>query len=132
LHAQRQQHGRQQPGQSAGQPRQSNAPYGGAAAVARRADVIVVDHALSPIQMRNLASATGADVLDRTGVIVEIFHRHASSREARLQVEMARLKYVAPRLRFAGQGGFDRQGGGILLVLAVFVVVTAYYRYRLG
>jgi len=90
-------------------------PSGGpeASAVARRADVIVVDHDLSPIQMRNLASATGADVLDRTGVIVEIFHRHASSREARLQVEMARLKYVAPRLRFAGQGGFDRQGGGI-------------------
>ena len=41
----------------------------------KRADVIVVDHELTPPQMRNLESATGADVLDRTGVIVEIFHR---------------------------------------------------------
>jgi GTP-binding protein HflX len=50
-------------------------------------------------------------VLDRTGVIVEIFHRHARSREARLEVEIARLNYVAPRLREAG--GADRQRGGI-------------------
>ncbi len=78
----------------------------------RRADVVVVDHDLSPMQFKNLVSATRAEVLDRTGVIVEIFHRHASSAEARLQVELARLKYVAPRLRASG-GGFDRQGGGI-------------------
>ena len=52
-----------------------------------------------PARSRNLENATGAQVLDRTGVIVEIFHRHARSREAKLQVEMARLKYVAPRLR---------------------------------
>jgi GTP-binding protein HflX len=61
---------------------------------------------------RNLERATGAEVLDRTHVIVEIFHRHAKSREARLQVEIARLSYVAPRLREAGAGG-DRQRGGI-------------------
>lgn len=77
-----------------------------------RADVVVVDHELTPMQFKNLASATSAEVLDRTGVIVEIFHRHASSREARLQVEMARLRYVAPRMR-ASAGGFDRQGGGV-------------------
>ena len=77
-----------------------------------RADLVVVDHDLSPMQFRNLASATGARVIDRTGVIVEIFHRHASSPEAKLQVELARLKYVAPRMRDAG-GSFDRQGGGI-------------------
>jgi GTP-binding protein HflX len=59
-----------------------------------------------------LERATGARVLDRTGVIVEIFHRHARSREAKLQVELARLMYVAPRLREAG-GGADRQRGGI-------------------
>ena len=46
------------------------------------------------------------------GVIVEIFHRHAKTKEARIQVEIARLKYLAPRLRFSRQGG-DRQGGGI-------------------
>jgi len=51
-------------------------------------------------------------VLDRTGVIVEIFHRHANTREAKLQVEMARLKYVAPRLRESSGGGERRQGPG--------------------
>jgi GTP-binding protein HflX len=51
-------------------------------------------------------------VLDRTGVIVEIFHRHAKSREAKLEVEIARLNYVAPRLREGGAGA-DRQRGGI-------------------
>jgi GTP-binding protein HflX len=62
--------------------------------------------------MRNLESATGVTVLDRTGVIIEIFSRHARSKAARLQVEIARLTYVAPRLRETGGGG-DRQGGGI-------------------
>jgi GTP-binding protein HflX len=51
-------------------------------------------------------------VLDRTAVILAIFQRHARSREARLQVEIARLAYIAPRLRETG-GGQDRQGGGI-------------------
>ncbi len=78
----------------------------------RKAEVIVVDHELSPREQKNLEQATGAEVLDRTQVIVEIFHRHAKSREARLQVEIARLMYVAPRLREAGAGA-DRQRGGI-------------------
>jgi GTP-binding protein HflX len=51
-------------------------------------------------------------VLDRTAVILAIFQRHAKSREARLQVEIARLSYIAPRLRETGGGG-DREGGGI-------------------
>ena len=55
-------------------------------------EFVIVDHEISPNQARNLERATGAQVLDRTGVIVEIFHRHAHSREAKLQVEMARLK----------------------------------------
>src|SRR5690349_1279925 len=71
---------------------------------ARKPEFVIVDHELSPNQARNLERATGAQVLDRTGVIVEIFHRHARSREARLQVEMARLKYVAPRLRESSAG----------------------------
>ena len=58
---------------------------------ARRADVVLVDHDLTPSQARNLEKATGVEVLDRTGVIVEIFHRHAQSRQARMQVEIARL-----------------------------------------
>lgn len=77
-----------------------------------RANVVVVDHELTPRMQRNLERATGAEVLDRTHVIVEIFHRHARSREARLQVEIARLSYVAPRLREAGAGR-DRQRGGV-------------------
>ena len=76
------------------------------------ADIVVVDHEISPRQARTLEKITDADVLDRTGVIVEIFHRHAQSREARLQVEIARLTYVVPRLR-AGGGGYDRQRGGV-------------------
>jgi GTP-binding protein HflX len=75
-----------------------------------KASVVVVDHEITPTQARNLERATGAEVLDRTGVIVDIFHRHARSREARLQVEIARLNYVAPRLREAS-GGKDRQRG---------------------
>src|SRR5216683_887991 len=76
-----------------------------------RATVVVVDHELSPRQLRHIEAATSAEVLDRTGVIIEIFHRHASSRPARLQVEIARLTYVAPRLRETG--GAERQRGGI-------------------
>src|SRR6266702_4077938 len=77
-----------------------------------RATVVVIDHQLPPRQLRNIQGATSAaEVLDRTGVIIEIFHRHASSRPARLQVEIARLTYVAPRLRETGGG--ERQRGGI-------------------
>jgi GTPase len=78
----------------------------------RRATVIVVDHDLTPTQQRNLELATGAEVHDRTSVILGIFHRHARTREARLQVEIARLAYLAPRLREGGRGG-DRVRGGV-------------------
>ena len=79
---------------------------------ARKPEFVIVDHELSPSQIRNLERATGAQVLDRTGVIVEIFHRHANTREAKLQVEMARLKYVAPRMRESSAGGGRQQGPG--------------------
>jgi len=75
-------------------------------------EFVIVDHEISPSQARNLERATGAQVLDRTGVIVEIFHRHAHSREAKLQVEIARLKYVSPRLRESSAGGGRQQGSG--------------------
>jgi GTPase len=78
----------------------------------RKPEFVIVDHEISPSQARNLERATGAQVLDRTGVIMEIFHRHAHSREAKLQVEIARLKYVSPRLREALAGGERRQGSG--------------------
>ena len=76
-----------------------------------RAEVVIFDCDLSPSQLRNVESATGAKVLDRTGVIIEIFSRHARTRAARLQVEIARLRYLAPRMR-ATAGDDDRQGGG--------------------
>ncbi len=76
------------------------------------AQIVIVDTELSPSQLRNLESATGVTVLDRTGVIIEIFSRHARTKAARLQVEIARLTYMAPRIRETG-GGEDRQGGGV-------------------
>ena len=77
-----------------------------------RATIVLVDQDITPSQSRNLERATGVEVLDRTAVILAIFQRHARSREAKLQVEIARLEYMAPRLRETG-GGRDRQGGGI-------------------
>jgi GTPase len=77
----------------------------------QKPEFVIVDHDISPSQARNLERATGAQVLDRTGVIVEIFHRHAHSREAKLQVEIARLKYVSPRLRESSGSG-RQQGAG--------------------
>ncbi|NKC31291.1 GTPase HflX [Falsiroseomonas selenitidurans] len=95
--------------EGAGESARAEAPE---EAPARRPEFVIVDHELSPSQIRNLERATGAQVLDRTGVIVEIFHRHANTREAKLQVEMARLKYVAPRLRESSGGGGRQQGPG--------------------
>ncbi len=77
-----------------------------------QAQYVIFDCDLSPLQLRNLESATGAKVLDRTGVIIEIFSRHARTRAARLQVEIARLTYVAPRIRETAGGDDDRMGGG--------------------
>ena len=62
-------------------------------------DVILVDHEISPSQQFSLAKEVGCEVMDRTMVILEIFHRHASSRYAKAQVEIARLGYMAPRMR---------------------------------
>ena len=76
------------------------------------ADVVVYDGEISTKQLKNLEQATGVEVLDRTGVILEIFSRHAKSREALIQVEIAKLTYLAPRIRASRIGG-DRQGGSI-------------------
>jgi GTP-binding protein HflX len=82
----------------------------------RKADVLLVDHEISPSQARNLEIEVGCPVMDRTMVILEIFHRHASSRAARAQVEIARLGYMAPRMReaakLADSGGRQRSGTG--------------------
>src|SRR5690349_14124773 len=79
-----------------------------------RADVIMIDHEISPSQAFNLEKECGGEVMDRTMVILEIFHRHARSRTARAQVEIARLSYMAPRLREAAKqaGPKDRARSG--------------------
>src|SRR5207247_2333724 len=78
------------------------------------ADMILIDHEISPSQAFNLEKEAGCEVMDRTMVILEIFHRHASSRFARAQVEIARLGYMAPRLREAAKqaGPKDRARSG--------------------
>jgi len=79
-------------------------------------DVLFVDHEISPSQARNLENEVGCQVMDRTMVILEIFHRNARSPAARAQVEIARLGYLAPRLReaakLAGPQGRQRSGVG--------------------
>lgn len=75
------------------------------------APLIVVDRSLSPPQVRNLEQMTGKEVLDRTGVILEIFSRHARTTQAKTQVEIARLEYLLPRLAGAWTH-FQRQAGG--------------------
>jgi GTP-binding protein HflX len=81
-------------------------------AEAHRADVLIVDHELTPTQQRNLESAVRIKVIDRTQLILDIFARRARTAEGRLQVELAQLKYLLPRL--TGQGrSLSRLGGGI-------------------
>lgn len=83
---------------------------------AEEIEALLVDHEISPSQARNLELAVGCEVMDRTMVILEIFHRNARSRAARAQVEIARLGYMAPRLReaakLAGSQGRQRSGEG--------------------
>uniref|UniRef100_E6QV51 GTP-binding protein, HSR1-related n=1 Tax=mine drainage metagenome TaxID=410659 RepID=E6QV51_9ZZZZ len=86
------------------------------AADADQIEAILVDHDISPSQARNLEKEIGCAVMDRTMVILEIFHRNARSPAARAQVEIARLGYMAPRLRelakLAGPQGRQRSGVG--------------------
>lgn len=76
------------------------------------ADLLIFDGELSPTQLRNIERATGARVVDRTTLILDIFAQRARSREGRLQVELAQLQYRLPRL--SGQGtSLSRLGAGI-------------------
>ena len=82
------------------------------AAVASEADVILVDHALSPSQERNLEKLIERRVLDRNGLILDIFAQRARSHEGKLEVELAQLKHIASRL-VRGWTHLERQKGGI-------------------
>lgn len=76
------------------------------------AGLIIFDRNLSPSQHRNLERGTGCRVVDRTQLILDIFARHAHSREGQLQVELAQLNYLLPRLAGASRE-LSRLGGGI-------------------
>ena len=78
----------------------------------KQIDLIVFDEELSSSQLRNIETHTGVKVVDRTGLILDIFAGRAKSREGRVQVELAQLNYLLPKL--AGQGtALSRLGGGI-------------------
>ncbi len=77
----------------------------------KKADIVIFDNSLSPIQLRNLQDRIGKPILDRSTLILDIFASRAKSREAKLQVEVARLQYMLPRL-VGLHAALSRQGGG--------------------
>jgi GTP-binding protein HflX len=81
--------------------------------LATDADLILVNHALSPVQERNLEQFTQCRVVDRTGLILDIFAQRARSHEGKLQVELAQLKHMATRL-VRGWTHLERQRGGAI------------------
>jgi GTP-binding protein HflX len=83
-----------------------------AEANARKAPLIIFDRELTPVQQRNLERGADRRVIDRTQLILDIFARHARSREGQLQVELAQLNYLLPRLAGA-EPELSRLGGGI-------------------
>jgi GTP-binding protein HflX len=84
-----------------------------AAADATGADLVLVNHPLSPVQERNLEKALGRRVVDRTGLILDIFAQRARSHEGKLQVELAQLRHMATRL-VRGWTHLERQRGGAI------------------
>jgi GTP-binding protein HflX len=83
-----------------------------AVAASTNADLVLFDHDLTPTQLRNLEAALPCRVLDRTQLILDIFARHARTREGQLQVELAQLEYMLPRLTGRGKA-MSQLGGGI-------------------
>jgi len=81
-------------------------------AASTEADLVLFDHDLSPTQLRNLEAALAVRVLDRTQLILDIFARHARTAEGKLQVELAQLEYLLPRLGGKGKA-MSQLGGGI-------------------
>jgi len=81
-------------------------------AASTEADLVLFDHDLTPTQLRNLEKALPCRVLDRTQLILDIFARHARTREGQLQVERAQLEYMLPRLTGRGKS-MSQLGGGI-------------------
>ncbi len=78
----------------------------------KQIETVVFDHTLTGVQFKNLEEALGRPVLDRTGIILDIFAKHATTNEGKLQVELARLKHQLPLL-VGGTEGLSRQRGGL-------------------
>ena len=78
-------------------------------------NLVIFDDEIRPSQQRNLEEVFGLTVMDRTEVILEVFSQHARSREARLQVELAQVKYQFPRLRRLWTHLSRQRGGGVQL-----------------
>lgn len=74
-------------------------------------DIVLIDREIAPSQLRNLEAALNIEVVDKTNLILQIFALRAQSKEARMQVEVARLKYTLPRLQ-GSYTNLDRQRGG--------------------
>lgn len=83
-----------------------------AEAHARRVPLVIIDHDLTPVQLRNIEKEVECRVIDRTQLILDIFATHARTREGQLQVELAQLNYLLPRLTGRGEA-LSRLGGGI-------------------
>lgn len=87
------------------------------------ADMVIVNDELSPSQIRNLEKQTETKIIDRTGLILEIFANRARTHEAKLQVQLAKLQYQLPRLHTSASQRLDQQtgsgGGGSPTVVPV-------------
>jgi GTP-binding protein HflX len=77
------------------------------------ADILVFDRELTPAQVRSLSEATDLKIIDRSQLILDIFSQRAQSREGKIQVELAQLKYLLPRLIAGQDSAFSRLAGGI-------------------
>src|SRR5437016_11017011 len=77
------------------------------------ADMLVFDRELQPAQVRSISEATDLKIIDRSQLILDIFAQRAQSREGKIQVELAQLKYLLPRLIVGQDSAFSRLAGGI-------------------
>lgn len=95
------------------------------------ADLVIVNHQLSPSQERNLEALLECRVIDRTGLILDIFAQRARSHEGKLQVELAQLRYMTTRL-VRGWTHLERQKGGLVRVKHSWKLIVVYLMYALN
>ena len=89
------------------------------------ADAIIFDRELQAAQVRSISEATDLKVIDRSQLILDIFAQRAQSHEGKIQVELAQLKYILPRLVMGQNSAFSRLAGGIALLLGITAMPSA-------